>query len=110
MHPLPSEKGRSRHGTASGASSGVSGTSTAGESISRMGGPLLAAEDHVWRRSTHGTKIGLPVLLSTTVSFAATSTVDRSASWDDPSWRMTSLVDGSAPSASSTRAAAQKGV
>src|SRR5258708_2358924 len=82
----------------------------AAESVSRMGGPLLAAEPYVSRRSTHGTKTGLPVLLSATVIFAAAPTVDRSASWDDPSCRMTSLVAGSTPSASSTRAAAQNGV
>src|SRR6266403_5590530 len=83
---------------------------TAGDSVSRMGGPLLAVEPYVSRRSTHGAKTGLPVLLSATVIFAAAPTVDRSASWDDPSCRMTSLVAGSIPSASSTRAAAQKGV
>src|SRR6266403_464880 len=55
---------------------------TAGDSVSRMGGPLLAVEPYVSRRSTHGTKTGLPVLLSATVIFAAAPTI-RIEPWRD---------------------------
>src|SRR5258706_16094412 len=83
---------------------------TAGDSVSRMGGPLLAVEPYVSRRSTHGTKTGLPVLLSDTVIFAGAPTVDRSASREHPSSPIPSLGAGSIPSTSSTPAAAQQEV
>jgi hypothetical protein len=104
----PSEKGRSRHETASGASSAASGTSTAGEAISCMGGASKERERASY--GDHLVKIGLPPLSSTTVNPAATPTVDRSASCGEPSWRMMNLVAGSAPSASRARAASQNGV